>query len=204
MMHVSKAMAYEVKKFDHLIGIEGLSDELLTNHFTLYEGYVNNSNKVAGLLSEMLASDKAGTPEYAELKRRFGWEFDGMRLHELYFANMAKGGTILDEGGLKEKIAADFGSYENWMKDFKSTGAMRGIGWVVLCHDPIGDRIFNSWINEHDGGHLAGCAPILIMDVFEHAYMIQYGLKKADYIEAFMKNIDWNAVSGRFDASRAK
>ncbi|NTU66992.1 MAG: superoxide dismutase [Candidatus Moranbacteria bacterium] len=197
-------MAYEVKKFDQLIGIEGLSDELLMNHFTLYEGYVNNSNKVAGLLFEMLSSDRAGTPEYAELKRRFGWEFNGMRLHELYFGNMSKGGAVLEEGSLKEKMTAEFGSYENWMKDFKSTGAMRGIGWVVLYYDSIGDRLFNSWISEHDGGHPAGCTPLLIMDVFEHAFMIQYGLKKADYIEAFMKNIDWKTVSGRFDVSRAK
>ncbi|MDP3103294.1 MAG: Fe-Mn family superoxide dismutase, partial [Candidatus Methanoperedens sp.] len=98
---------------------------------------------------------------------------------------------------LSKKIAADFGSYENWEKDFRATGAMRGIGWIVLYHDAAAGRLFNTWINEHDAGHLSGATPLLVMDVFEHAYMVDYGLKKADYIEAFFKAIDWAAVGAR-------
>jgi Fe-Mn family superoxide dismutase len=121
-----------------------------------------------------------------------------MRLHELYFGNMAKGGKAIDKNSnLYRKIAADFGSYDNWEKDLKATGTMRGIGWVILYNDAASGRLFNTWINEHDVGHLSGAVPLLIMDVFEHAYMLDYGLKKADYIEAFFNAIDWNAVAAR-------
>ena len=189
-------MAYEQKNFDGLLGMEGFSDTLLKNHFTLYAGYVANTNKVADLLA---APEKAGTPEYAELKRRFGWEFDGMRLHEYYFGNLRKGGPAMDKGGaLAKKMAEGFGSVEAWEKDFRASGAMRGIGWIVLYYDPMGKRLFNCWVNEHDAGHLAGAAPILVMDVFEHAYMTDYGLKRADYISAFFKNIDWKEAEARF------
>ncbi len=144
---------------------------------------------------------KMGTPEYAELKRRFGWEWNGMRLHELYFSNMKNGGSKLDRNPkLHEAILEQFGSYENWEKDFKASGTMRGIGWTILYYDPIGKRIFNTWVNEHDMGHLTGCTPLLILDVFEHAYMLDYGLKRADYIEAFFLAIDWSVVTERLNA----
>lgn len=185
-------MAYEAKNFESLLGTKGFSDQLLKNHFTLYQGYVTNTNKVADALSAMAKEGKTTTPEYAELKRRFGWEFNGMRLHEYYFGNMIKGGKALEKNtNLYKKIVADFGSYEAWEKDFKATGAMRGIGWVILYYDGTEGRLFNTWINEHDGGHLSGAKPLIVMDVFEHAYMTDYGLKKADYIEAFFKAIDW-------------
>lgn len=185
-------MAYEAKNFESLLGTKGLGDQLLKNHFTLYQGYVTNTNKVADVLSAMAKDGKTSTPEYAELKRRFGWEFNGMRLHELYFGNMIKDGKALDKKtNLYKKIVSEFGSYENWEKDFKATGAMRGIGWVILYYDNDKGRLFNTWINEHDVGHLCGGMPLIVMDVFEHAYMIEYGLKKADYIEAFFKAIDW-------------
>ena len=185
-------MAYEVKSYDKLLGTKGFSDQLLKNHFTLYQGYVTNTNKVADAFSAMAREGKTATPEYAELKRRFGWEFNGMRLHEFYFGNIIKGGKEIDKNtNLYKKIVADFGSYDNWEKDFKATGAMRGIGWVILSYDGMEGRLFNTWINEHDGGHLCGAKPLIVMDVFEHAYMIDYQLKKADYIEAFFKAIDW-------------
>ncbi|MDP3103577.1 MAG: Fe-Mn family superoxide dismutase [Candidatus Methanoperedens sp.] len=191
-------MPYEQKNFDALLGTSGLSDALLKNHFTLYQGYVTNTNKVSDTLIGLAKEGKTTIPEYAELKRRFGWEWNGMRLHELYFGNMVKGGKPNDKNSnLSKKIAADFGSYENWEKDFRATGAMRGIGWIVLYHDAAAGRLFNTWINEHDAGHLSGAMPLLVMDVFEHAYMVDYGLKKADYIEAFFKAIDWAAVGAR-------
>jgi len=192
-------MNYEPKKYDLLLGMTGFSDQLLKNHFTLYEGYVANTNKVLALVKEMTETEKASTPEYAELKRRFGWEYNGMRLHELYFGNMVKGGKKMNEGeALAKKIIADFGSIEQWALDFKSTGTMRGIGWVVLSHDKVSDKLFNVWINEHDVGHLAGATPVLVLDVFEHAYMIDYGLKKADYITAFMNVTDWGEAEKRY------
>jgi len=191
-------MPYEQKNFESLLGTKGLSDAMLKNHFTLYQGYVTNTNKVSDALNSLAKEGKASTPEYAELKRRFGWEWNGMRLHELYFGNMVKGGKPIDKNSnLSKKMAADFGSYENWEKDFRATGALRGIGWIVLYHDAASGRLFNTWINEHDTGHLSGATPLLIMDVFEHAYMLDYGLKKADYIEAFFKAIDWMAVESR-------
>jgi Fe-Mn family superoxide dismutase len=98
---------------------------------------------------------------------------------------------------LGQKLAADFGSYQAWEADFKGTGTMRGVGWVVLYRDNMAGRLINQWINEHEVGHLAGCQPILVMDVFEHAFMIDYGLKRADYIEAFFKNISREAVESR-------
>jgi Fe-Mn family superoxide dismutase len=191
-------MSYQAKDYSRLLGTPGFSDQLLKNHFTLYQGYVNNTNKLAEILKAMLKEGKANTPEYAELKRRFGWEWNGMRLHEYYFDNLVNGGKPLDPNSdLAKKIAEDFGSYAEWEKEFKATGVMRGIGWVVLYLDPISNKLFNSWINEHDIGHLAGCRLLLVMDVFEHAFMLDYGLKRADYIEAFFKNIDWSVVSSR-------
>ena len=199
-------MAYEPKNFDHLLGTKGFSDQLLKNHFTLYQGYVTNTNKLIETLMLMVKEGKTGTPEFAELKRRLGWEFNGMRLHEYYFSNMTKNNKELNKNSkLYKKLIEIFGSYENWEKNFKGTGAMRGIGWVVFCYDKIGNRFFNVWVNEHDVGHLAGTVPLLIMDVFEHAYMLDYGLKRADYIEAFFKAIDWNVIEERFeDALRSK
>ncbi len=190
---------YEAKNFDYLLGLPGFSDQLLKNHFTLYQGYVMNTNKVNSILDELLKSDKANTPEYAELTRRFGWEFNGMRLHEYYFEAMTKeSGTLDSNSPLAQKIVSEFGTLENWEKDFKAVAAMRGIGWAILAYDEVGDRLFNVWINEHDVGHLAGAKPLLIMDVFEHAYMLDYGVKRADYITAYWKIIDWKIVAEKF------
>jgi Fe-Mn family superoxide dismutase len=177
--------------------MEGFSQTLLNNHFTLYQGYVTNTNKLSDILAAMLKEGKTATPEYAELKRRFGFEFNGMRLHEYYFGNLGGKAALDKSGALAKKLAAAFGSYDAWEQDFKATGAMRGIGWVVLYQDDVTGTLFNQWINEHEVGHPAGCRPILVMDVFEHAFMIDYGLKRTDYIAAFFKNIDWKAVESR-------
>ncbi len=190
-------MAYNAKDYNRLIGMEGFSDTLLKNHFTLYQGYVTNTNKLSDALSQLLKEGKAGTPEYAELKRRFGWEFNGMRLHEYYFENLGGKGGINKTGKLYQKLVDSFGSYEAWEKDFKATGAMRGIGWAILYQDILSGNFINFWINEHDVGHPSGGVPILIMDVFEHAFMIDYGLKRADYIESFFKNIRWEETEKR-------
>lgn len=190
-------MTYAAKDYSRLIGMEGFSETLLKNHFTLYQGYVTNTNKLLDNLDAMMKEGKSGTPEFAELKRRLGWEFNGMRLHEYYFENLGGRGEIDKNGRLSKRLIEVFGSYEAWEKEFRAVGAMRGIGWAVLYQDINNDRLINFWINEHDVGHPAGCNPILIMDVFEHAFMIDYGLKRADYIEAFFKNINWDVVGAR-------
>jgi Fe-Mn family superoxide dismutase len=190
-------MNYTAKDYSQLLGMEGLSDTLLKNHFTLYQGYVTNTNKLMETLGQMLKEGKVGIPEFAELKRRLGWEFNGMRLHEYYFENLGGKGSLEKTGKLFRKISDDYGSYEAWEKDFKATGSMRGIGWAVLYQDVLSGNFINFWINEHDVGHPSGGMPILIMDVFEHAFMIDYGLKRADYIEAFFKNINWAELEKR-------
>jgi Fe-Mn family superoxide dismutase len=190
-------MPYVAKDYAKLVGMAGFSEILLKNHFTLYQGYVTNTNKVLDTLDQMTKDGKTATPEFAELKRRLGWEFNGMRLHEYYFENLGGKGATNKDGKTAKKMTESFGSYEAWEKDFKATGTMRGIGWVVLYQDMESGRLINFWVNEHDVSHPAGCMPLLIMDVFEHAFMIDYGLKRADYIEAFFKNINWTAVDAR-------
>lgn len=190
--------AYTAKNYSHLFGMPGFTDQLFQMHFKLYEGYVKNANDLLVKLKAMSESGQGSTYEYGALKRRLGWEFDGMRLHELYFSNLGGNGTLDPASPLSRAIIAQFGSFDNWKKDFVSTGMMRGIGWSILYLDPIQGRLVNTWINEHDVGHLAGGTPILIMDVFEHAYMPQFGLDRAKYIDAFFKNIDWKAPELRF------
>jgi len=188
---------YTAKDYSQLLGMEGFSDTLLKNHFTLYQGYVTNTNKLIDILNQMLKDGKVASPEFAELKRRFGWEFNGMRLHEYYFENLGGKEGLEKTGKLFKKISEEFGSFETWEKEFRAIGMMRGIGWAVLYQDSLTGRLINFWINEHDVGHPAGCTPILILDVFEHAFIIDYGLKRADYIETFFKNIQWKVVEDR-------
>jgi len=190
-------MPYVAKDFGALVGMDGFSEALLKNHFTLYQGYVMNTNKLSDLIGRILAEGKTATPEYAELKRRFGWEWNGMRLHEFYFENLGGKGVLEPASKLGKAIAAEFGSVEKWEADFRAAGAMRGIGWVVLYQDRLGGRLFNQWVNEHDVGNPAGAVPVLVMDVFEHAFMVDYGLKRADYIAAFFRNVNWKAAEAR-------
>ena len=188
---------YVARDFSGLVGTPGFSRTLLENHFTLYQGYVKNTNAAATALAEAAKAGTASAPAAAEIRRRFGWEFNGMRLHELYFENLGGKDAPAKDGKAAKAIAASFGSVEAWDKEFRAVGGMRGIGWVALALDPWSNRLFNTWINEHDVGVLAACPIVLIMDVFEHAYMTDYGIKKADYIEAFMRSINWPNVEKR-------
>lgn len=190
-------MSYHVKDYSYLLGMKGLSEKLLRNHFILYQGYVKNTNQIMETLERFLAEGQADTIEFAELKRRMGWEFDGMRLHELYFENLGGRGIINHKTPLVKKMAEDFGSYEAWEEDFRATASMRGIGWVVLYQDHATGTLNNFWIDEHHIGHPVDGKALLVLDVWEHAYMLDYGLKRADYTEIFFKNIDWNVVANR-------
>lgn len=190
-------MQYKAASFTEILGMKGISDTLLNNHFILYQGYVKNTNLLSEKLKEMLGSGNTATPEYAELKRRFGFEFNGMRLHELYFANLGGCGLINRKSTIYEEIVKNFTSYEKWEADFKACGTMRGVGWVILYKDNLSGSLFNQWINEHETGHPTGCLPLLVMDVFEHAFITDYGLKRADYIASFLNNVDWDTVAER-------
>ncbi len=186
---------YTARDFKHLLGLPGFSDTMLTNHFTLYEGYVKNTN----LLMEKLDALEAGTPEYYELKRRLGWEFGGMRMHELYFSNMTKeASSFNEESALGKKILATWGSFQAWKESFMKLGTIRGIGWVVLLQDNESKELFHTWVGDHHEGHILNTTPILVLDCWEHAYITDYGIKRADYISAFTQVIDWQAVEKRF------
>ena len=179
---------YQVKNYDSLLGLTGFSDQAMNTHFALYKGYVDNTNKLLE------------TRDNPESRRRLGWEFNGMKLHEYYFETLTKDPKPLNENSeLAKKIIADFGSIENWQKDFKATALMRGIGWVILYYDSIANRLINFWIEQHHSGHPAGLKLLLNLDLFEHAFLIDYGTKKADYIEVFMKTIDWKVIEKRFN-----
>ncbi len=195
------SIEYQAKDYSYLFGMPGFSDQLLKIHFQLYQGYVKNTNWLLTRLKELDLQDRDQTYEYGALKRRVAWEFDGMRLHELYFDNL--GGTaLLDKSTqLYQRIVKDFGSFEAWKKGFIATGMIRGIGWVILYRDPQNGRLFNTWVNEHDLGHLAGGTPLLVMDVFEHAYITQYGLDRTKYINAFFANINWEKTLKRYTES---
>jgi superoxide dismutase, Fe-Mn family len=193
-------MKYEPKDFAPLLGMKSFSKRLLNDHLALYQGYVTNTNTLVEHLDRLAQAGPSGAPEYAELKRRFGWEFSGMRLHEYYFGNLSKNAGPLDtHSALHKKLVNEFGSYPHWEKDFKATGAFRGIGWAVLYYDPAESRLFNAWINEHDTGQLFGCVPLLIMDVFEHAFLTDFGLKRGEYIDAFFQSVDWPEVNRRYE-----
>lgn len=194
-----KDKKYQAKNFDHLLGkIKGLDDALLQMHFKLYQGYVNNANTLLEKLQALSKNGQGKSPEFAGLKRMLGWEFDGMLLHEYYFENLGGDKPLATDSPLYKKMEKDFGGYDQWKNDFISTGLIRGIGWVVAYIDPKEGRLINEWINEHDLGHLAGGKPLLIMDVFEHAYITQFALDRNKYIEVFFNNINWDVVSKRF------
>lgn len=186
---------YQAQDFSHLeTQLKGLSPALIQMHLKLYQGYVKNTNT----LLEAIKNADPSSITYGALKRRMGWEMDGMLLHEAYFQNMGRASSLTPNSPIFKQIAADFGSYDAWAKDFKATGLIRGIGWVILYRDPKDGHLHNVWINEHDLGHIAGGTPLLVMDVWEHAYITEFGLNRAGYIDTFFENINWNSVNDRF------
>lgn len=192
------AEPYVVKDYAKLTTMNGFEEKAVKLHLKLYEGYVTKTNELLAKLQSLSDGNLTASLEYGALKRRLGWEFDGMRLHELYFDQLGGNGKTDNETPLYSAISAQFGGFDRWKKDFIATGMMRGVGWAILYYDPQDGRLVNTWINEHDTGHLATGTPILIMDVFEHAYMPQWGLDRAAYINAFFNNLDWRVISNRF------
>jgi Fe-Mn family superoxide dismutase len=183
--------------FDSLFGMPGFSDELLAAHFALYRKYVESTNELLEQLPARRRDEGGGPLARAELRRRLGWEWNGMRLHELYFGNLGGSGELQAATELYGKIERDFGSFERFRTEYRTIGEMRGLGWVILYYDPAGDRLVNAWIGEHELGHLVGGVPLLVMDVWEHAFLADYGSHRGDYIAAFLANADWVVVCMR-------
>jgi Fe-Mn family superoxide dismutase len=191
--------AYTPKKWD-LSGLQGISDETLQIHFGLYEGYVKNTNTLNERISELRKARKVSgaDPAFAELVRRLGWEFDGMRLHEYYFDNLTKSPSDLKSGRLHDLLAEPYGGLDGWKKEFAAVGGMRGVGWAVAYYDPAAKQILNVWIGDHNVNNLAGCEPIVVMDLWEHAWFRDYKpAEKGKYVEAFMANVNWAACEAR-------
>lgn len=190
---------YAPKKWD-LAGLQGISDATLEMHFGLYEGYVKNANTINEKLAAIRsAGDPSGAdPAYAELVRRLAFEYNGMRLHEYYFDNMTKSPGELRAGSLYDKLGEAYGDFEKWKADFTAVGAMRGVGWAIAYLDSENGQITNHWISDHENGHLAGCVPIVVLDVWEHAFIKDYKpAERGKYIEAFFANLDWKACESR-------
>ncbi|HVS46393.1 MAG TPA: Fe-Mn family superoxide dismutase [Verrucomicrobiae bacterium] len=190
---------YTPKKWD-LAGLKGISDATLEMHFGLYEGYVKNTNLLIEKTQELrLKGEAAGSnPVYAELTRRMGWEFNGMRLHELYFDNMTKAPKDLTGGKLYNLLGQSYGDFETWKKDFFAVGGMRGVGWAIAFYDPQAKQISNHWIELHQDGNLASFVPIVVMDCWEHAFIKDYRpSERGKYIEAFYSNLNWGACESR-------
>ena len=167
-------------------------------------------NKLTEKISAILADgkvDQEEMPAYSELTRRLGFEYNGMVLHEYYFGNMRKGSTTTDPENNSNFFRAaeqSFGSYDIWKADFVSVGKMRGVGWAICYENPSNGRLSNHWITLHEIGNVSGFNPVLVMDVWEHAFLLDYKpAERPKYIEAFFSNIDWNVAEQRLKTGTA-
>jgi Fe-Mn family superoxide dismutase len=190
---------YKPKKFE-LSGLNGISDQTLEMHFSLYEGYVKNTNLLTEMIFEMTQKKNASgkDPAYAELTRRLGFEYGGMVLHEYYFENLTAKGKGEPGKEIKQAMEKSFGGFENWQEAFTAVGEMRGVGWAILYQDPVTKQLSNHWIALHQDGVPSGFKPILVMDVWEHAFLLDYKpSERGKYIDAFFSNANWDVVNAR-------
>ena len=200
---MSSTGSYQPRQFN-LSGLKGISDQTLEMHFKLYEGYVKETNNLTQRITDFIKDgnvDQEEMPAYSELTPRLGFEYNGMVLHEYYFDNLQSGGGTGDPVKSSEFVRAaeaTFGSYDIWKADFVGIGKMRGVGWAICYQNPANGRISNHWITLHETGNVAGFNPVLVMDVWEHAFLLDYKpAERPKYIEAFFSNINWNAVEDR-------
>ena len=200
---MSSTNSYQPRQFN-LSGLKGISDQTLEMHFKLYEGYVKETNNLTQRITEFIKDgnvDQEEMPAYSELTRRLGFEYNGMVLHEYYFDNLQTGGGTGDPAKTSQFLKAaeaTFGSYDIWKADFVGIGKMRGVGWAICNQNPANGRISNHWITLHETGNVAGFNPILVMDVWEHAFLLDYKpAERPKYIEAFFSNIAWDMVENR-------
>ncbi|WP_447968144.1 superoxide dismutase [Nitrospira sp. M1] len=194
---IYKAQSY------NLSDLKGISDESLEMHFKLYNGYVTQTNSLLEQISEFLKDgviDQEEKPAYSELTRRLGFEYNGMVLHELYFGNLMKQGAGApgSQSSFRKAVESSFSSYEIWKADFMGVAKMRGVGWAICYQNPTNQRLSNHWISLHEIGNVAGFRPVLVLDVWEHAYLLDHAPSdRPKYIEAFFENINWEAVDAR-------
>ena len=186
-----------------------MDDGLMRIHFQLYEGYVKQVNLLNRLLQEELSKPNGGNSfQYQAIKRQFGWEFNGMVLHELYFSNLGAQDKINKNSLIYRKIKEQWGSFDKWFEDFKQTCMVRGVGWTILYYDAQKNMLYNSWISDHADGPLVTGAPILVIDLWEHAYLCQFGTNRGRYIDTIFEYVDWNLVNSRLkcavSSSKAK
>ncbi len=191
---------YKAKDFN-LSGLVGISDHTLEVHFGLYGGYVKNTNLLTEQLFHLSEARKESSLEYAELSRRLGFEYNGMVLHEWYFDNMTSSGgaDVAASSSLGRALAESFGDIDTWKRDFTAIGGMRGVGWAVTYLDPVTNRLSNHWITLHQDGNIAGFKPIIVMDVWEHAFLLDYKpAERGKYIESFLANLDIAKAEARY------
>jgi len=199
------AQSYRTKEFK-IAGLKGISDQTVEMHLKLYDGYVKNTNLITEQLAETVRLKKAAAtnPAYAELKRHLGFEYGGMVLHEYYFASLTPDGTGTPTDEFRSAVEESFGSFENWKTDFVGVGNMRGVGWAILYQDPVTQQLSNHWIELHQQGVPSGFKPIVVMDVWEHAFLLDYKPAERDkYIEAFFANIDWHRIDANLTNTAA-
>ena len=193
---------YSPRDYSKVRGLTGLSDKQIEEHLKLYEGYVKRTNalteKLFGLCNDGKAS--GADPVYAELTRRLGFEYSGMANHEYYFENLTGGAQAEPPAGSKfrKAVESSFGKYETWLADFRAVATMPGVGWAMTFQDPSNGWLSNHWISLHQDNAPVGFRPILVMDGWEHAFMRDYlATERAKYVDAFFKNVRWEAVDGR-------
>jgi Fe-Mn family superoxide dismutase len=190
---------YKVKTFS-IPDLIGISSKNIEEHLKLYEGYVKHTNLILQKITE-IDYDESHLYEVAELQRRFSFEFDGMKNHELFFSSFEGGfQNLKDESSLKQAIIKEWGTFENWLKSFKILAKTRGVGWAILYYDKSADKLLNAWIDEQHLGHLMGAKPILALDMWEHSFVSDYFPSgKAQYIEDFFANLNWTVIEGSYN-----
>ncbi len=200
-------MVYEVNTALKPSGLLGISEDQIAQHWRLYEGYVAQVNALRTDLQTLRRERKSTSALYADRRRRFGFEYNGMVLHEFYFGNLkAHAHEPNAASALKKALTGQFGTFDSFKEDFVAAGSTRSVGWAILTVDPASWTLNNHFIQLHEDGNVAGFVPLLVMDVWEHAYMVDYGASgRAQYIEAFFTNVDWQVVEKRFaDATAGK
>ena len=192
-------MEYTAQTFS-IPTLEGISQKSVDEHLGLYQGYVKNFNAISAMLPEYAKDSEKNAHALAELIRRRSFEFGGMRLHELYFSQLEGGATPLNpESAFAKEIDAEYHKLEYFLAMLKAIGLMRGPGWALLYWDPIGKQFLTGFSGEQHQGHFATLPVVLALDVWEHAFLLDYGAQgKGTYIDSFFKNLNWGVVENRF------
>ncbi len=180
--------------------LKGIGLKNIEEHLKLYKGYVTNTNLVLNKIEEYEKDRENNAYVLGELHRRFSFEFDGMRNHEYFFSSLSDGKKEINTTSeLYKKIEKEWGSFENWLTQYKGMAMTRGIGWVILYNDKQTSHLINQWVDEHHLGTLTGLSPVLCLDMWEHSYVYDYPTsEKKKYVEAFFENLNWEVVENNF------